>query len=479
MSDLAAILGALGNFERKRETNRLDHYAPYEYQRKFHGAIGHKTQKLADVRALVAANKIGKTYTAAMEVAMHLTGRYPADWNGHRFSMPTFGMAAGSTNDTTRDIIQHELFGDPTDDSKLGTGTVPLSCIGKVVRKAGVPNAFDNVLVKHTTGKFSKIVFKAYEQGFKKFMGKHYDFQWCDEEPPQDVWSQIGRGTLAKNKSIVMATLTPEEGMTAVVSRFFNELPLGQALITATWDDAPHMTLARRQEQLAKFPESEHELRMLGKPIGAAGMVWPVPESQLRCDPLEIPNHWARICAIDFGWDHPFAAVWIAWDRDTDTAYVYDCYREAKALPSTHAAAINSRGDWIPVVWPHDGLNTEKGSGTPLAQIYRDLKVNMLYEKFSNPPQDGVEEGKGGNSVEMGIMDIHQRMKESRVKVFSTLAKWWEEFRMYHRKDGKIVALHEDLMSATRYAAMSLRHAQTKSSFIPKQVVPLGVSNWG
>ena len=35
---------------------------------------------------------------------------------------------------------------------------------------------------------------------------------------------------------------------------------------------------------------------------------------------------------------------------------------------------------------------------------------------------------------------------------------------MYHRKDGKLVKLKDDLMSATRYAAMSLRHSTTQNS---------------
>jgi len=35
---------------------------------------------------------------------------------------------------------------------------------------------------------------------------------------------------------------------------------------------------------------------------------------------------------------------------------------------------------------------------------------------------------------------------------------------MYHRKDGKLVKLKDDLMSATRYATMSLRHADTETS---------------
>ena len=45
-------------------------------------------------------------------------------------------------------------------------------------------------------------------------------------------------------------------------------------------------------------------------------------------------------------------------------------------------------------------------------------------------------------------------------KVFSTLSgDWFEEFRMYHRKDNKVVPLRDDLMSATRYAFQSQRFA--------------------
>jgi len=76
---------------------------------------------------------------------------------------------------------------------------------------------------------------------------------------------------------------------------------------------------------------------------------------------------------------------------------------------------------------------------------------------FENPPAIG--ERKGGNSIEVGIMDIFQRMEDGRFHVFSTLRDWWEEFRMYHRKDGKVIPIRDDLMSATRYAVMSTRFA--------------------
>jgi hypothetical protein len=40
-----------------------------------------------------------------------------------------------------------------------------------------------------------------------------------------------------------------------------------------------------------------------------------------------------------------------------------------------------------------------------------------------------------------------------------------EEFRLFHRKDGKDVKEGDDLMSATRYAIMMLRFASTKETF--------------
>jgi len=65
-------------------------------------------------------------------------------------------------------------------------------------------------------------------------------------------------------------------------------------------------------------------------------------------------------------------------------------------------------------------------------------------------------------SVEAGLMDMLTRMQTGKFKVFKSHNDWWEEFRLYHRKDGKVVFEGDDLMSATRYAMMMLRFASTK-----------------
>ena len=44
--------------------------------------------------------------------------------------------------------------------------------------------------------------------------------------------------------------------------------------------------------------------------------------------------------------------------------------------------------------------------------------------------------------------------------IYMEVADWWEEFRLYHREDGKVVKEHDDLMAASRYLIMSLRFAK-------------------
>src|SRR6516164_7514954 len=71
----------------------------------------------------------------------------------------------------------------------------------------------------------------------------------------------------------------------------------------------------------------------------------------------------------------------------------------------------------------------------------------------------------GGVSVEAGLMAMLTRMQMGKLKVFKHLNDWLEEFRLYHRKDGKVVKEGDDLMAATRYGIMMLRFASTKATY--------------
>jgi hypothetical protein len=114
-----------------------------------------------------------------------------------------------------------------------------------------------------------------------------------------------------------------------------------------------------------------------------------------------------------------------------------------------------------------------EGAGIALAEQYRRQGLDMLHTHAQFEPEPGRETG--GVSVEAGLMAMLDRMQTGRFKVFGDLADWFEEFRLYHRKDGKVVKIGDDLMSATRYGVMMLRYAELTAP-PPRQGNPHDVS---
>lgn len=100
--------------------------------------------------------------------------------------------------------------------------------------------------------------------------------------------------------------------------------------------------------------------------------------------------------------------------------------------------------------------------GQALAAQYRKEGLNLLFHhaQFED----------GSVSVEAGIMDMLIRMESGRLKVFTHLNDWFEEFRLYHRKNGKVFKERDDLLSATRYACMMLRFARTTEKRPARQI---------
>jgi phage terminase large subunit-like protein len=454
----------LAEVRRRLAEDRLADYVPYPKQSEFHAAGGPLTVR---ERLLIAANQVGKTLSASREIAMHLTGRYPDWWKGTTFDEPTKGWAASETGQSTRDNVQRLLLGDV---GAWGTGAVPKDAIVDIKRAVhGVPDLVDTIMVRFGGGgdvqaDVSRLVIKTYDQGRLRWQGETLEFVWFDEEPPQDIYFEGLTRTNATN-GFVMLTFTPLKGMSEVVRRFLMDKPAGSVVTHMTIDDAHHYSAEKRAQIIASYPPHEREARAKGIPVLGSGRIFPIPEETIAEAQAQIPRHWPRIAGIDFGWDHPTAVVWIAWDRETDTAHVYDAYRVREATPAIHSLAITAKGKWIPIAWPHDGEQHDKGSGEALAHQYRVLGCNMLPAKATHRPdaKQGQKEGEGGNSVEAGLMDMLDRMQTGRLRVARHLNDWWEEFRLYHREDGRIVKEHDDLMSATRYALMMLRHARVNT----------------
>lgn len=168
-------------------------------------------------RCFMSANRIGKTESGGgYETSLHLTGIYPAWWEGKRFERRIRAWVAGKTNETTRDIIQRKLLGPKND---FGTGLIPGDHIGRITWKQGVQDLVDTVQIKHEDGRWSLLGLKSYQQGRSSFEGTEQDLIWLDEEPPLDIYGECLIRT-ATTDGLVMLTFTPLEGMSQVVLSF-------------------------------------------------------------------------------------------------------------------------------------------------------------------------------------------------------------------------------------------------------------------
>jgi phage terminase large subunit-like protein len=442
---------------------KLADYQPYAKQRAFHTVGADLTVR---ERLLVAGNQLGKTVAGSFEAAMHLTGLYPDWWEGAVFDEPVTGWAASETSQGTRDTVQRLLLG-PV--GAWGTGAIPADQILEIKRAShGVADAVETILVRHVTGGVSRVTLKTYDQGRERWQGETLDFVWFDEEPPEDIYIE-GLTRTNATQGIVWVTFTPLKGMSDVVRRFMIDKHVGTHVTTMTIYDAEHYTPAQRAGIIASYPAHEREARSMGVPTLGSGRIFPIADDLVMCDAIPIPAHWVQICGIDFGWDHPSAAVRLAWDRDSDVLYVTATHRQKEQTPVLFAATVKPWGEWLPWAWPHDGLQHDKGSGEALATQYKTQGLKMLKDRATHPPAPNKEEGTGGNGVEAGLMEMLDRMQTGRLKVFRHLNDWFEEFRMYHRKDGKVVKLDDDLMSATRYAMMMKRFAVINQAAKPRE----------
>jgi phage terminase large subunit-like protein len=461
---------------RGRERKRLLSFIPYPKQYEFF-ATGLKYRQ----RALMAANRVGKTMTAAHEVAMHLTGMYPDWWPGRRYDRPVAGWVVTPSSEKLKDPIQIALFGTPDPNMKhenFGTGAIPKDTILDIsTRQSNVKGVAELIQVRHSTGGISTLGTKTFEQGREKVQGASLDFVWPDEEVPSDIYGELV-ARVQDRDGMVMCTFTPLMGMTGIVQTFLENddknprrtyvnMTLHDC-IGGIWPDdgsdfagkpwKGHYTAERVDQIINDYPVHERKTRVLGIPLMGEGLVFPVDVEDITINPIEVPRHWARICGLDFGIDHPTAAAWLAYDRDADTIYLTDVYRKADALISTHAAAILQRdpNKAIPVAWPHDGLKRDHKSGERIADAYRKLGVNMMRDSARYKDETG-----GAQPVEPVVMDILERMQTGRFKVFSTCRAFLDEMRTYHRKNNQIVDTKDDAISAVRMAVMMLRYART------------------
>lgn len=211
-------------------------------------------------------------------------------------------------------------------------------------------------------------------------------------------------------------------------------------MVTAGWDDVPHIDAKTKAELWESFPPHERAARTKGTPSMGAGAIYPIDPDEITVEPFQIPAYWPRAFGLDVGWNRT-AAIWGARDLNTDTVYLYTEHYQGEQPPTVHSVAIRARGAWIPGVIDPASRGRAQDDG-------RQLLAQYLSQGLKLSPAD--------NTRESGLYAVYERLSTGRLKVFSTCKNWLAEYKLYRRDEkGKVIKKFDHLMDATRYLIVS------------------------
>jgi phage terminase large subunit-like protein len=306
----------------------------------------------------------------------------------------------------------------------------------------------------------SSATFKSFEQKRERLQSESIDLIWIDERPSEDLYNELYARTAATDGHIIVSFTPIGEGAASGVTyRFLSEASPDRGVYRIAGEEAKHISAERRAELAANLPDHERETRLEGIPQLGTGPVFPLellPTLVKSFNPESLPS-WAKwAVGIDFGFDHPFAAVLIAWVPDLADLYVIDSFRMERSSALYHVQRIHSmtRGLRIPIAWPHDGHSADKGSGLGLAAQYKTFGANMM-------ASHAVNYGTKANNVEPALAEMRELMYTGKLIIAGHNTELLEEMRHYHRDENyRLVKQRDDLISALRYAVMMRRNGR-------------------
>lgn len=156
-------------------------------------------------------------------------------------------------------------------------------------------------------------------------------------------------------------------------------------------------------------------------------------------EPFDIPKDWPRVIGVDFGYNNPFAAIWLAVDPDNNV-FAYKEYYQREKLPSEAGEEIKRMCE-----------------GERIDAVVCDPSRPEAIEELR---QLGLPAQSGNNVVLYGIQKVSEKMQSKQLFFFRGLENTLNEIEAYSWKvtngvkQEQPVKEFDHLMDAMRYAIM-------------------------
>ena len=289
-----------------------------------------------------------------------------------------------------------------------------------------------------------KIYFGSADNPFS-LEGVHVYAAWMDEagQMKREAWDVVLRRVGFHNGRVLITTTPYNLGW--LKTEFYDRWKAGDKdydVIQFASIENPYYPREEFERAKATMQDWKFKMFYLGEFTKPEGLVYEDFDSSKHIvNPFPIPPEWRRIMGIDFGYNNPTAAVWIAISPD-DVMYVYREYYKRNKIPQESGAEI---------------LRLCQGENIEAA--FCDPSEPAAIEEYRRL---GIPAISANNAVKEGIEDVIARLKGDRLFVFRGLNNLLDEIENYRWKvhnDNVVdepIKEYDHAVDALRYAVASL-----------------------
>lgn len=365
-------------------------------------------------KAFIGGIGSGKTFFGAL-------------WATMQAQMPGDGMILAPTYRMLEDVTQVEFF--------------------NFLERHNATYVHDRGRSKVTTGQGT--IFLRSAENPDRLRGPNLTWAWGDEAA---LWREdafkVLLGRLRMNNARSLLTTTPA-GFNWLWE-YFEDHPTSRfAYVQGSSRENPYLD-AEFVGDLQDAYSSEYALQEIeGQFVAFEGLIYSEFRRGLHIQEFNVPEHWKRYRAVDYGYTNPLVCLWGAQDED-GRLYVYNERYERKQLISTHASAIlgyeSAKYGWT--VADHDAQDNAEMANCGISTINAQKDVSTGIQRVK-ARLSTREDGRPRLIIHPRCVNL---IKEIGVYRWSPIAKTGGNEKETPVKES------DHAMDALRYMVMELDH---------------------